>query len=76
MPQLPYKLAANTKFCPECGNKIEVKKPAFCTSAVPPLTQDLNFVRVAVPKLISGISFGARLSVREVKWMYKLALFY
>ncbi|MGM9646401.1 MAG: zinc ribbon domain-containing protein [Eubacteriales bacterium] len=30
-PNCAAKLSANSKFCPECGNKIEIKKPSFCT---------------------------------------------
>ncbi len=30
-PNCGTKMPASSKFCPECGNKIEIKKPAFCT---------------------------------------------
>lgn len=37
------KLSATAKFCPECGNKIEVKKPSFCMECGAPLTPGTKF---------------------------------
>ncbi len=42
-PNCHTKLAANAKFCPECGNKIEVKKPAFCIECGEPLAPGAKF---------------------------------
>lgn len=42
-PNCHTKLAANAKFCPECGNKIEVKKPAFCTECGTPINPGSKF---------------------------------
>lgn len=42
-PNCHTKLAANTKFCPECGNKIEVKKSAFCTECGAPINPGSKF---------------------------------
>ena len=37
------KLDVNAKFCPECGYKIEEKKPAFCTECGAPITPASKF---------------------------------
>ena len=37
------KSSANSKFCPECGTKLEIKKPAFCTQCGEPLTIGARF---------------------------------
>lgn len=42
-PNCHTKLVANAKFCPECGNKIEVKKPAFCTECGEPINPGSKF---------------------------------
>lgn len=42
-PNCHTKLAANTKFCPECGNKVEAKKPAFCTECGEPINPGSKF---------------------------------
>lgn len=42
-PNCNTKLGANSKFCPECGNKIEIKKPAFCTQCGEPVAPGAKF---------------------------------
>ncbi len=42
-PNCGTKLSANSKFCQECGNKIEVKKACFCVECGEPLTQGSKF---------------------------------
>ena len=42
-PNCNTKLGANAKFCPECGNKIEIKKPAFCTQCGEHVTASSKF---------------------------------
>lgn len=42
-PSCHTKLAANAKFCPECGNKIEAKKPAFCAECGEAITPGSKF---------------------------------
>lgn len=42
-PSCHTKLASNAKFCPECGNKVEVKKTAFCTECGKPINPDSKF---------------------------------
>ena len=42
-PNCHAKLNANSKFCPECGNKIEIKKPAFCTQCGEPVAPGAKF---------------------------------
>ena len=37
------KLGVNSKFCPECGNKIEIKKSMFCTQCGAPVTAGAKF---------------------------------
>ena len=37
------KLDINSKFCPECGNKIEVKKPSFCTQCGAAISLEAKF---------------------------------
>lgn len=37
------KLAVNAKFCPECGHKIEEKKPTFCTACGALITPSSKF---------------------------------
>jgi ribosomal protein L40E len=37
------KLSATAKFCPECGNKIESKKPSFCIKCGASLASGANF---------------------------------
>lgn len=36
-------LSANSKFCPECGNKVEIKKPSFCTECGEPVVPGSKF---------------------------------
>lgn len=36
-------LNSNSKFCPECGNKIEIKKPSFCTECGEPVVPGSKF---------------------------------
>lgn len=45
-------LNANSKFCPECGNKIEIKKPSFCTECGEPITEGSKFCSGCGKKLI------------------------
>lgn len=45
-------LSANSKFCPECGNKIEIKKPSFCTECGEPITEGSKFCSGCGTKLI------------------------
>lgn len=45
-------LSANSKFCPECGNKIEIKKPSFCTECGEPITEGSKFCSGCGKKLI------------------------
>ncbi|MBQ2875812.1 MAG: zinc ribbon domain-containing protein [Clostridia bacterium] len=42
-PNCNAKLGVNAKFCLECGNKIEIKKPAFCTQCGEPVTASSKF---------------------------------
>lgn len=42
-PNCHTKLGSNAKFCPECGNKIEIKKPAFCTECGEPINPGSKF---------------------------------
>lgn len=42
-PNCHTKLAANAKFCPECGNKVGAKKPAFCTECGEPINPGSKF---------------------------------
>ena len=45
-------LSVNSKFCPECGNKIEIKKPSFCTECGEPITEGSKFCSGCGKKLI------------------------
>lgn len=45
-------LSANSKFCPECGNKIEIKKPSFCSECGEPITEGSKFCSGCGTKLI------------------------
>ena len=42
-PNCHAKLGANSKFCSECGAKIEIKKPTFCTQCGEPITSGAKF---------------------------------
>ena len=42
-PSCHIKLGVNSKFCPECGNKVEIKKNVFCTDCGEPLSSDAKF---------------------------------
>lgn len=42
-PNCHTKLNANSKFCLECGTKIEIKKPAFCIECGEPLAPGAKF---------------------------------
>lgn len=42
-PNCGTKMSANSKFCPECGNKIEIKKPSFCIECGEPLVAGAKF---------------------------------
>lgn len=42
-PNCHAKLAANAKFCPECGNKVESQVPAFCAECGKPITPGAKF---------------------------------
>ncbi len=42
-PNCHIKLTANSKFCPKCGNKVEIKKPLFCTECGEPISSDAKF---------------------------------
>lgn len=42
-PNCHTKLAVNAKFCPECGNKVGAKKPAFCTECGEPINPGSKF---------------------------------
>lgn len=42
-PNCHTKLSSNSKFCPECGSKIEIKKPAFCTQCGEPVAAGAKF---------------------------------
>ena len=42
-PNCGVKLGSNPKFCPECGNKIEIKQPAFCTQCGQALSAGSKF---------------------------------
>ncbi len=42
-PNCATKMSANSKFCPECGNKIEIKKPSFCTQCGEPVVEGAKF---------------------------------
>lgn len=42
-PSCHFKLTANSKFCPECGNKIEMKQTSFCTHCGKEIDADSNF---------------------------------
>lgn len=37
------KLSSISKFCPECGTKLEIKKPAFCTQCGEPIAEGSKF---------------------------------
>lgn len=45
-------LNANSKFCPECGNKIKIKKPSFCTECGEPVTDGAKFCAGCGTKLM------------------------
>ncbi|MBQ4324595.1 MAG: zinc ribbon domain-containing protein [Clostridia bacterium] len=36
-------LGANSKFCPECGTKIEIKKPTICAQCGEPIAESAKF---------------------------------
>ena len=36
-------MSTNAKFCPECGTKIEIKKPAFCMQCGAPINEKAKF---------------------------------
>lgn len=42
-PACYAKLDVNAKFCPECGNKIEISKPSFCTQCGEPIAANSKF---------------------------------
>ena len=42
-PNCHTKLNANSKFCLECGNKFEIKKPSFCTECGEPVNPGSKF---------------------------------
>lgn len=42
-PNCATKMSANSKFCPECGNKIEIKKLSFCTQCGEPVVEGAKF---------------------------------
>lgn len=42
-PNCATKMPANSKFCPECGNKIEIQKPSFCTQCGEPIVEGAKF---------------------------------
>lgn len=42
-PHCGTKLSTNSKFCQECGNKIKIKKPAFCTQCDTPVVAGAKF---------------------------------
>ncbi len=42
-PNCHTKLKTNSKFCPECGTKIEMKKPSFCTECGEPVNPGSKF---------------------------------
>lgn len=42
-PNCATKVKSNSKFCPECGNKIEIKKPSFCTQCGEPVVEGAKF---------------------------------
>lgn len=42
-PNCHTKLAMTAKFCPECGIKVEAKKPAFCTECGEPINPGSKF---------------------------------
>lgn len=50
-PNCHTKLSSTAKFCPECGNKIEIKKPAFCTQCGEPVTPGAKFCASCGAKL-------------------------
>lgn len=37
------KIKKNAKFCPECGNKVEIKKSSFCTECGSPIEPGVKF---------------------------------
>ena len=37
------KLSSTSKFCPECGTKIEITKPSFCTQCGEPIVEGSKF---------------------------------
>ncbi len=45
-------LSAKSKFCPECGNKIEIKKSLFCTKCGEPIVEGEKFCSSCGTKLI------------------------
>ena len=42
-PNCNTMMSANSKFCPECGNKVEIKKPSFCTECGQPIIEGSKF---------------------------------
>lgn len=52
-PNCHAKLAANAKFCPECGNKIEAKQPAFCTECGEPIKPGAKFCSGCGAEIVS-----------------------
>lgn len=42
-PHCHAKLSSTSKFCPECGTKMEIKKPAFCTQCGEPIVEGSKF---------------------------------
>ena len=42
-PNCNTMMSANSKFCPECGNKVEIKKPSFCTECGQPIVEGSKF---------------------------------
>lgn len=51
-PNCGTMLSANSKFCLECGSKIEIKKPSFCTECGEPITEGSKFCAGCGRKLI------------------------
>lgn len=51
-PNCGTMLAANSKFCLECGSKIEIPKPLFCTECGEPITEGAKFCACCGTKLI------------------------
>ena len=51
-PNCNTMMSANSKFCPECGNKVEIKKPSFCIECGQPIIEGSKFCANCGSKIV------------------------